>query len=660
MQLFNKNQCIRICLKNTNPYVSLAMEDLKNDFKRVSEAHICPEIVFEEEKNCIVIEENVLSETDPIINEGFSIKSDGDVIRISAKSYLGTMWGIYTFSEKFLGVDPCYLFNDLETEKHTYIEIPDVDISEQPESFKFRGVFINDEDLLSGWKDGGGIRYVDQTCYALTVEQDVMNKVIETVLRLKLNLVIPATLLDIDNPSEKILADCVSKRGIYLSQHHIEPLGVSSFTFNNYCTKKHINAEFSYIKNPLKMEEAWRYYANKWAQYNNVVWQIGLRGMGDDRPIWQEDIPTEDKLKEYGEFISKAYAKQVEIINEATEGRAKYFTTTLWMEGSELMEKGFLKTPDNAIVVFADAGLNQMFGNEYYNIKRNKNSRYGIYYHLQYIGSGPHLAPQTGLDKLYYNTNLAYMNGDNFYYIMNVSNLREFVFELKAYSQMAWNIKSFSKEKYIYDYCDKFGDKKEYVKELILKYFNKLPFLKTEYLSEHSYNKYFNFYTEDSFCDFKNFVIKEGDILERGKKLCNSFHQFIKTPIYEGYYEAVKKSISSYKKISYDFESLSKSMSSPLNKHIEVKWLLYTKTLLYIYQWYINIYEAKQYCDLYDCENMKKSLKLACENLEEYLQYRKCAEYGAFENWYRGDLKMNIKQRLADTRRLLGQTPDFC
>ena len=57
---------------------------------------------------------------------------------------------------------------------------------------------------------------------------------------------------------------------------------------------------------------------------------------------------------------------------------------------------------------------------------------------------------------------------------------------------------------------------------------------------------------------------------------------------------------------------------------------------------------------------MKESLNSACRNLEEYLNYRKCAEYGIFENWYRGDLKMNVKMHLYNTKRLLGQTPDYC
>ena len=65
------------------------------------------------------------------------------------------------------------------------------------------------------------------------------------------------------------------------------------------------------------MEEVWTHYAEKWAEYDNVVWQTGLRGMGDDRPVWQDDLPTEEVLKKSGEFISRAYEKEKEIILKA-------------------------------------------------------------------------------------------------------------------------------------------------------------------------------------------------------------------------------------------------------------------------------------------------------------------------------------------------------
>ena len=116
----------------------------------------------------------------------------------------------------------------------------------------------------------------------------------------------------------------------------------------------------------------------KWAEYDNVMWQIGLRGKGDDRPIWQDDVPTEDVLKKSGEFITYALSRQKEIIMNVTDGKAKYFTSILWMEGSKLMAKGLIKVPDNTITVFADNGPCQMFGPDFELVTRNSNNKYGI------------------------------------------------------------------------------------------------------------------------------------------------------------------------------------------------------------------------------------------------------------------------------------------
>ncbi len=98
-----------------------------------------------------------------------------------------------------------------------------------------------------------------------------------------------------------------------------------------------------------------------------------------------------------------------------------------------------------------------------------------------------------------------------------------------------------------------------------------------------------------------------------------------------------KRVIPKYIELCFGFEKLAESLSYPLKKHVEVKWLLFSKTFFYIYKWYVYLYEAKQYCDLYESEKMKASLNAARRSLEEYLRYRKCAEYGIFENWYRGD-----------------------
>lgn len=655
--LFDSRKVIDICLKNTNPYVRLAAEDLRNDFVRVSVSQRRPAMIREENGYCIVIEENTIGDADAVTGEGYSIRTEGSIIRISANSYLGTMWGIYTFSHTVLGVDPCYLFNDLEPQKHDSLEIADLHITEKPAVCGFRGVFINDEDLLTGWKDGGGIRYLNYAWYGVTVPKSVMDMVVETVLRLRMNLIIPASFLDIDNPPEKALADAAAGRGIYVSQHHLEPLGLSHFTLENYCRKFSKNGTYSYIRNPELLDEAWKYYAAKWAEYDHVVWQIGLRGKAD-RPVWEEDTPSDEDMQKYGEFISSAMRHQKEIVHEATDGKARYFTSTLWMEGSGLMEKGYLNIDSDVISIFADTGTNQMYGAEYYQVPRSPALKYGIYYHLQYFHEGPHLAPQTGLDKLYHNIRTAFENGDNSYFILNVSNVREFVFELHACAEMLWDIRAFSKEDYLNRYCAVFRSASDEMRGLISLYYHSLPELDISCLRK-DLPKYFNYDYENRAPEIKNFILKEGNILTHGRDLIGSFHSIPGDSLYREYYEELNRVIPQYEEIEQRLNTVCGSLPERLRKHIEVKWLLYTRTLLCIYRWYVYLYDAKVFCDRMDSAGMIASLKNACRSLEEYLRYRTCAEYGEFAHWFRGDTKMNVKQRLFDTCTLLGQTPDF-
>ncbi len=563
MFLFNEKNCADICLKNTNKYVFKAVNDLINDFARVSKYGVKPKIVKTETQNCIVIEENARTSAEPVADESYSITTEDGKAIIRADGYLGTMWGIYTFSEKFLGVDPCYLFNDLAIVKKSAMKMPETHIVDKPDGFGFRGVFINDEDLLQGWKDGGGARLVGGGYYYVTVAKSVIEKVVETVLRLKLNLVIPATFVDLDNPPEKALADAVAERGIYLSQHHCEPLGVSSFTFENHCRKYGKTGRFSYSECPGIMEDVWKFYVDKWAEYDNVVWQIGLRGFGDDRPVWQDDVPTETVLEKSGEFISKAYRKEKDIILAATNGKAKHFTSTLWMEGSTLVEKGYLRFPEDVTMVFADTAPTQLYGDEYDLVPREKDGKYGIYYHLQYYGCGPHLVPQTWLKKLYYNMKRAYDKGDTDYFIMNVSNVREFVFEMKAYAESAWSMDRYSPDEYLSRYCERFGEYADEVKSTIIDFYESFPELDSKYLEKHL-STYFNYTKSPPPAGLTDCVRKEGSIIDYGKRMTDNFDKDLSKWLCHEYAAAIKPVIANSDDICARFEPWSENSTSRL------------------------------------------------------------------------------------------------
>jgi len=289
--LFDKNSCIDICCaENECNFIKLAAEDLANDIKRINRNNVKPNIITTPSSSCIIIKtlnQSLLAEVTKEF-ESFTIKTENNNIVITGNGYLGTMWGIYTFSEKFLNISPCYLFDDFETQKKECISINRIYIADCPKTFGFRGFFINDEDLLTDWVYSSGTRNIDYPFYHSTVDTSVIDKVVETALRLKINLIIPASFLDIENPWEKGIADCVARRGIFLSQHHIEPCGVSYFTYENYCKKNVLPTTPSFVTNKETMIKVWKHYVEKWSQYDNVVWQLGLRGKAD-RPVWIND-----------------------------------------------------------------------------------------------------------------------------------------------------------------------------------------------------------------------------------------------------------------------------------------------------------------------------------------------------------------------------------
>ena len=356
----------------------------------------------------------------------------------------GTMFGVYEFTEKFLGVEPLYFFSGLEPEKKSEIVLKDVSIASKEPTVKYRGWFINDEDLLTEFYPTEGDRHIDYVYYNQVVNSKLMRRVFEALVRARFNTAIPASFLDIGNPPEETILKEAVRRGVYVSAHHIEPLGVSGFTFFNYWTakgKKKEELTFSYFTSKDQMIETWRHYAEKWSKYPDVIWQVGLRGVGD-RPMWFADknIPDSDEYR--GKIISEALAKQTEIIKEFDKRANPPITTTLWAEGALLYKQGYIKIPDGVMVIFSDNCPGWKMQDDFNTIDREPNRKYGIYYHHQLWSSGPHLASAVPPSQTYKVVAEAIEKRSAEYVVMNVSNIREFVVGAETSAKMLFDFKS--------------------------------------------------------------------------------------------------------------------------------------------------------------------------------------------------------------------------
>lgn len=165
--------------------------------------------------------------------------------------------------------------------------------------------------------------------------------------------------------------------------------------------------------------------------------------------MWNDDptMPKDDAGR--AKLISDALAKQVEILDEIgvpKEGRI--LTTTLWGEGAYFNERGLLTFPEGTVIVFSDNNCGWKWPKDLMEGARTPGVGYGVYYHHQLIGMGPHLAPLVPAAKTHEMLLTAREKGASLYAIFNVSNLREFVYNLGATTEMTWDLDGFDAEKW--------------------------------------------------------------------------------------------------------------------------------------------------------------------------------------------------------------------
>lgn len=579
--------------------------------------------------------------------------AEGENLLICGSDRRGTMWGVYDFCERYLGVDPMYFWADNPPQTRESLCIEPVDFVSEPATFRFRGFFLNDEDLLTEWLNGGGKRYVDYPYYHQVTHQEVIEKVLETMLRLRQNLVMPASLLDIDNPAEENLVRMSSERGLFVSQHHVEPLGVSHFAWENYWRKQGKEVAPSFVSNPGAFEEIWTYYVRKWAQYDNIIWQLGLRGRGD-RPVWVNDPDAPESMAARGKLISDALTKQVEILKRVV-GEDFIATATLWMEGSELHEEGYLEFPQNTIIVFADHGSTQMMLDDFFETGRELGREYGVYHHVAFWAAGPRLVAGTSLDKLYFNYKNAVEKGDTAYSILNVGNLREFPLGAEAVARMTWAFDSFDPDAYLDAWLARhFGaGAVEPVRELYRAFMD-------------AYYKLDNRLIEGQQVLLDGMVRLQGlkllDMLLQGKMPSDGLEALGKwRKVYAGpaadaspevyvsfYKKALAEGLANWRAVyGLAFGALPAAQTQFYVDHFVVQ----LEIIMGLYAWCYHLCLAAE-ASLAG-EAIIPHVERAVFAMQELLMDRKKAEHGKWANWYRGDKKMNLPELLEKTRALL-------
>lgn len=325
----------------------------------------------------------------------------------------GAIYAAYALSEELLGVDPWYFWTDHEPQARKSVAIAaGFEKRCGPPTFKYRGWFINDEDLLSG--------FAADPLRENTFSLEMWERICETLLRLRGNLLVPGTFTFPDERAQELAA----RRGLALNMHHILPVGLNTYRWPPA-------VPFSFSRHPEVMERYWQACIDAFKD-KEVVWTVGYRGK-HDRPFWVDE-PGMDTPAARGAAISQAIARQVELVRKAQPGAP--IITNLWAEGAALMRQGFLKIPAGVTIVWSDdgRGLIQDQG--------GVQAGQGIYYHTAMLNnSANQLSELVSPGRIYNEVGRFARAGATEFFLVNVSDVRPVPLSTDCAMRLVWDAK---------------------------------------------------------------------------------------------------------------------------------------------------------------------------------------------------------------------------
>jgi len=259
------------------------------------------------------------------------------VILVTGADPRGAIYAAYAFSEEILGVDPWWFWTDQEPTFRASIAVPATyNLPVAAPTFRHRGWFINDEDLLNGFSPDP----LRENAFS----NEMLDRICETLLRLRGNILVPATF---PFPDERC-HELTSRRGLIIAQHHILVMGLNTYQWPD-------DIPFSFSRHPEIVERYWQTCVDT-LKDKEVVWSVGYRGKFD-RPFWVDE-PEIATSQARGEVISRAIAKQVEIIRRAQPEAA--IIANMWDEGAKLYRQGVITLPPGVALVWPDDGTGLM------------------------------------------------------------------------------------------------------------------------------------------------------------------------------------------------------------------------------------------------------------------------------------------------------------
>ncbi len=351
--------------------------------------------------------------------EKFIITVVDNQLIIAGSDRRGTIYGIYELSQQ-MGVSPWYDWADVPVEHHDSIFVNRGTYTDDEPAVRYRGIFLNDEaPCLTSWvKNTYGTGYGDHRFY---------QRVFELVLRLRGNMMWPAMwgwAFYADDPENEKTAD---EMGVVMSTSHHEPMARNH---QEYARNRKGWGPWNYQKNKANLQKFFREGIERMKGTEQIV-TIGMRGDGDEAMSAEADT----------KLMSQIINDQRKIIADVT-GKKASETPQVWALYKEVLDyydKG-MKVPDDVTLLLCD--------DNWGNVRRVPNAKerkhkggWGLYYHVDYVGAprNSKMLNVTPVQNPWEQLTLAYENGIDRLWILNVGDLKPMEYPISQFMDMAWN-----------------------------------------------------------------------------------------------------------------------------------------------------------------------------------------------------------------------------
>ena len=351
--------------------------------------------------------------------EKFIITVVDNQLIIAGSDRRGSIYGIYELSQQ-MGVSPWYDWADVPVEHHDSIFVNKGIYTDGEPAVRYRGIFLNDEaPCLTSWvKNTYGTGYGDHRFY---------QRVFELVLRLRGNMMWPAMwgwAFYADDPENEKTAD---EMGVVMSTSHHEPMARNH---QEYARNRKGWGPWNYQKNKANLQKFFREGIERMKGTEQIV-TIGMRGDGDEAMSAEADT----------KLMSQIINDQRKIIADVT-GKKASETPQVWALYKEVLDyydKG-MKVPDDVTLLLCD--------DNWGNVRRVPNAKerkhkggWGLYYHVDYVGAprNSKMLNVTPVQNPWEQLTLAYENGIDRLWILNVGDLKPMEYPISQFMDMAWN-----------------------------------------------------------------------------------------------------------------------------------------------------------------------------------------------------------------------------